>query len=175
MSVILQEKYPEKVRYYYLAFFIGLTILGFDQLSKYLTYYYLNPVSSYHYIYPYGGIGIFKNFLGIEFSLNYMANTGAAWGILGDYQVPLLILRIGLIGGLLVYFFKSDSSPLFRLPLALITAGAIGNVLDYFIYGHVIDMFHFVLWGYDFPVFNVADSAIAIGIGLMILFTWIID
>jgi len=53
-------------------------------------------------------------------------------------------------------------------PFALILTGAVGNVLDYFVYGHVIDMLHFVLWTYDFPVFNIADSLITLGVaGLM--------
>ena len=42
--------------------------------------------------------------------------------------------------------------------------GALCNILDYFFYGHVIDMLHFVFWGYDYPVFNVADSFICIGV-----------
>jgi len=175
MSEVLQEESLKRVKSYYLAIVIGLSVLFVDQLTKYLTYSYLHPIFSYPYYYPYGGIGVFKSFFGVEFSLNYMANPGAAWGVLGEYQVPLLFLRIALIFGLLFYFFKVQNHSLFQIPLTLIICGAIGNVLDYFLYGHVIDMFHFVLWGYDFPVFNVADSAITIGIGLMIFLSWMID
>lgn len=146
---------------------VGLLILVLDQLSKGFVYAYLPVIDSSLYWYPYGGIGIFRNFGGIEFSINHMTNTGAAWGMLGDYQLPLILLRIGLIIGLCVYlcYFNSHSS--WRLPLILIIAGALGNVIDFFVYGHVVDMFHFVLWGYDFPVFNIADSAISIGIAFL--------
>lgn len=143
---------------------IGILVLGLDQLTKGLVYAYLPVIDSSFYWYPYGGIGIFKNFAGIEFSINHMTNTGAAWGVLGNYQLILIILRIGLILGLFVYLFKFNEHTSWRLPLIFIIAGALGNVIDFFIYGHVIDMFHFVLWGYDFPVFNLADSAISIGI-----------
>jgi signal peptidase II len=51
----------------------------------------------------------------------------------------------------------------------LIATGAIGNILDYFIYGHVVDVFYFVFWGYSFPVFNVADSIIFCGIVVLFL------
>jgi signal peptidase II len=121
------------------------------------------------YWYPYGGIGIFKNLWGIEFSINHMTNKGAAWGLFGHYQLPLLIFRMGLIGGLGVYLFCFNRRFSWQIPLMLILAGAIGNVLDYFLYGHVVDMLHFVLWGYDFPVFNLADSAITIGISSLFL------
>jgi signal peptidase II len=123
--------------------------------------------------YPYGGIAVFKNFLGIEFSINYLTNRGAAWGVLADYQVYLLAFRIMLIVAMIVYFFRYNQNPSWKFPLSLIITGAIGNVIDYFAYGHVVDMLHFVLWGYDFPVFNIADSAVTIGIfWLLCVTTW---
>lgn len=173
MSLCCQVENSRKAKHYYLSLILGSIILIIDQVTKYLAYYYLPMGLSHAYDYPYGGIGVFENILGIQFSLNYMANSGAAWGLLSDYQLPLLLLRIILIGMLLVYFFKYNEKVSFQIPLALIIAGAAGNVIDYFVYGHVVDMFHFVLWGYDFPVFNVADSAISIGIGLLILLSWI--
>ena len=140
-----------------------------DFVSKYLTHAYL-PLMNHKWLwYPYGGIGIFKNFLGIEFSLSHQINHGAAWGILADYQIPLLYLRIILIACLVIYamFFNRQANR--TIPIALIVAGAAGNVIDYFIYGHVVDMLHFVLWGYDFPVFNLADTSIFIGVACFLL------
>lgn len=173
MSQICHEGCLKKTSSMYAALAIGLIVLFVDQITKFYTYRYLPLIGSHFYSYPYGGIGVFKDFLGIEFSINHIANKGAAWGVLGDYQIPLLVLRSGLIFGLVIYFFRSKTAPVLHIPLALIIAGAIGNVMDYFFYGHVIDMFHFVLWGYDFPVFNVADSAISIGIGLMFILSWV--
>ncbi len=152
---------------------IGLFVLLMDQVTKGLVYAYLPVLDSSLHWYPYGGIGIFKNFIGLEFSINHMTNTGAAWGVLGNYQLPLIILRIGLIIGLCYYLICCNRETSWQIPLVLIIAGALGNVLDFFIYGHVVDMFHFVLWGYDFPVFNVADSAISIGIALLFLLSWL--
>lgn len=147
---------------------IGLIIIAADAVTKWLTQMYIPLMDHRFPVYPYGGIGIFKNFLGIEFSISYLQNTGAAWGQFSNYQVPLLILRFIFITGLVVYLFFVNKHPERQIPLIMIISGAIGNVIDYFVYGHVIDMFHFVLWGYDFPVFNVADAAISIGI------TWLI-
>ncbi len=147
----------------WLAAFLGVLIFLADILSKYCTQLYLP--SYFGFIeYPYGGIAIFKNFLGIEFSLVHATNRGAAWGLLAEYQNYLLVLRCGLVLGLGAYLCLSTKHPEWRIPLTLILAGAIGNIADYFLYGHVIDMFHFILWGYDYPVFNIADSAIFIGI-----------
>ena len=148
----------------WLAAFLGLLVFLVDQVSKILTANFL-PLSYLHsQVYPYGGIGVFKNFLGIEFSITHATNRGAAWGIFAEFQPFLLFLRILLVGGLLLYavFYNKNRSKLF--PLVLIIAGAAGNILDYFIYGHVVDMFHFIFWGYDYPVFNIADSSIFISI-----------
>lgn len=148
---------------------IGLIILTADAVTKWLTQMYIPLMDHRFPVYPYGGIGIFKNILGIEFSISYLQNTGAAWGQFSNYQLPLLILRFVFIAGLLAYLFFVNKHPNRQIPLILIITGAIGNVIDYFLYGHVIDMFHFILWGYDFPVFNVADAAISIGIIWLLL------
>ena len=153
----------------YSLFWLGLFILVLDQSIKGWVTFFLPVTQSLLYSYPYGGLPIFS-LGGIDFSINHMTNTGAAWGVFSHYQLPLLGLRIVLIIGLISYLFGFQKSPSGRIPLMLIIAGAIGNVLDFFLYGHVVDMFHFVLWGYDFPVFNVADSSISIGIfSLLIL------
>lgn len=152
----------------YNLLYIGIFIFLIDFASKLLTHLYL-PVMKNNYLrFPYGGIGVFKNFFGVEFSLSHQINKGAAWGLLKDFQVPLVYFRIGLIVLLIIYALWFNKKPSWRIPLILIITGALGNVLDYFLYGHVIDMLHFILWGYDFPVFNVADSSICIGI------TWIL-
>lgn len=149
--------------------YVALIVILADQLCKYLTHTYL-PVMQHNWLwYPYGGIGIFKDFFGIEFSISHQINRGAAWGFLGNYQLPLLYGRIALICALFSYVIFFNKNKSWNIPFALILAGAISNVLDYFFYGHVVDMIHFVLWGYDFPVFNLADSSIFIGICLLML------
>lgn len=154
------------------AIALALIILAIDQASKLLVHQSLPLMSSHAYVYPYGGIGIFQNFFGIEFSISHATNRGAAWGILANYQIALLAFRMVLVAGILTYFWRSEKHPSWRIPLALVLAGAFGNILDAFFYGHVVDMFHFVFWGYDYPTFNVADSAIFLGISSLILASW---
>lgn len=116
-------------------------------------------------------VSIFHNFLGISCSITHAVNTGAAWGYFGNFPHALLVLRFFLICGLITYLVFWQMPAKFRLPLVLILSGAIGNVLDFFLYGHVIDMIHFVFWGYDYPVFNVADMLIFIGTFLILFMT----
>lgn len=151
---------------------LGLCILIIDQISKWLVQAHISPIDENPYIFPYGGIPVFANFFGIEFSINHMTNSGAAWGFFGSHPSILLIIRLILIISLTCYLFCFNRHPAWRIPLICVIAGATGNVLDYFIYGHVIDMFHFILWGYDFPVFNVADASISIGIAALFLLSW---
>lgn len=141
---------------------LGFIILAIDIATKFLTQEHLPLMSRSSPWYPYGGVGVFENFFGIQFSITHATNLGAAWGVLSDYSTLLLLLRLVLIGGLIIYYPRTRG--VMRYALALILAGAIGNVIDIALYGHVVDMFHFVFWGYDYPVFNVADSAIFIGV-----------
>jgi signal peptidase II len=153
-------------------FILALVIFVADQASKAYIYTHI-PLALYNSMwYPYNGIPVFENFGGIEFSIVHAHNKGAAWGVLANYQLQLLIFRILLILGMIVYLFFLNKNRSYTIPLTLVVTGALGNVVDYFVYGQVIDMLHFVLWGYDFPVFNIADSAITIGIVWMCLITW---
>lgn len=151
-----------------LPLLLAMVVLGADFFSKYWINQNLPLMFSFPH-YPYGGIAVFKDWGGVEFSISHLTNKGAAWGTLSDYQGWLVITRIVLIIALIIYVLYWNKQISWRYPLALIIAGAIGNVIDYYLYGHVVDMFHFILWGYDFPVFNVADTAVSIGVIWMII------
>ncbi len=99
-----------------------------------------------------------------------MTNTGTAWGLFSNFQIPLLIVRILIICGLLGYLLFFRPAKYLRLPLFIIAAGALGNILDFFLYGHVIDMFYFIFYKYSYPIFNIAYSAIFCSIVYLILF-----
>lgn len=146
----------------------ALVVIGFviaaDMLSKLWVVENIPVMDQYALWFPYNGIGVFKNFFGTDFSIVHATNRGAAWSLFSDYQVWLLILRVILVIGLGVYLFFYNKKKDYIIPLSLIFAGALGNIFDYFIYGHVIDMFLFSFYGWDYPIFNVADSAITIGI-----------
>ena len=130
-----------------------LFLLILDIATKLSAIQWIPPLSSNSY--PFGGIGIFS-LGGITFSLNYIVNTGAAWGLFAGYSGLLFGLRTLIILGLVFFIPK-------RFPIWLVVTGAIGNAIDYCLYGHVIDFFHFTFWGYTFPIFNVADSCVTVG------------
>lgn len=104
------------------------------------------------------------------FYLTYVLNTGAAWSMLAGHQVFLELLAAVVIGVLLyVLGSRKDLSALTRTGIALMIAGAAGNLLDRLLLGAVRDFLDFYIFGYDFPVFNVADMSLCIGVFLLIL------
>ena len=116
------------------------------------------------------------------FHLVYVRNTGAAFGLganSGHSVVPFL-LNGGAIAIFFAVAFIAFRSPLtetrLQFGLHLILGGAVGNLIDRFRLGYVIDFLDFfVVVGnkpYHWPAFNVADSAICIGIGLLLLDMW---
>ncbi len=144
-------------------FFFGFAALALflcDFFSKEWIYQNISLQRS-SYFYPYGGIGVFKDFFGVDFSILHVANKAAAWGLFSSWQGFLPYLRMAFIVLLLWYCLHSKK---FIGPLVFLITGAVGNVVDYFRFGYVLDMFYFRLWGYSFPVFNVADSLIFLGV-----------
>lgn len=108
-------------------------------------------------------------------SLQYVRNEGAAFGILSNVGLPykgvwLSIVSMVALGAIVVYALKlSPTHKLPQLALALVMGGAVGNLLDRSRLGYVID-FVLVYWReHRWPNFNVADSAITIGICLLVL------
>ena len=107
------------------------------------------------------------------FNLVLAFNRGAAFSFLANapgWQTPFFI-TIALIVGAAVaaMLWRSKGSPLLRGALALVLGGAIGNVIDRIRYGHVVDFLDFHAYGWHWPAFNVADSAISVGAALLIL------
>ncbi len=150
---------------------VAFFVIFIDFVSKDLTRNFIPLMDDSALLYPYGGIPIFHNWHGIDFSINFVMNKGGAWGILANHHSALLTVRVIVIATMLIYVFFFHLFSERAIPMILIIAGALGNVIDCFLYGHVIDMLYFVLWGYSYPVFNVADSAIVLGVFGMI-FQW---
>lgn len=146
---------------------IALGILTVDIVSKAMTHFYLNPFELSPHFFPFGGVSIFQAF-GIDFCIHHVTNRGMAWGVGSGLQTLILLARIGVVVGLTGYLCFSAKAYERKYALVMIIAGGLGNVLDYFIYGHVIDMFHFIFWGYSYPVFNVADASIFLGIATLL-------
>lgn len=148
---------------------LSLSLFALDAFAKYWAQTHLMNLSYAAPFYPYGGIGIFQNVLGIDFSLNLAKNTGGAWGMFSSFPLALVCVRMGIIALLAGYTFFGNKEARRTLPFLLVLIGATANIIDYFAYGAVIDLFHFVLWGYSFPVFNVADMLIFFGVATLLI------
>lgn len=114
----------------------------------------------------YDTINIIPNF----FRIVYVRNTGAAFSILENSRILFIIVAIIAIVLLYKYFIKNVNENKFNiLCYSMLTGGILGNLFDRIVYGYVIDYLSFDIFGYKFPVFNLADSYIVISIILLIL------
>lgn len=108
------------------------------------------------------------------FNLTYMRNTGAAFSFLseaGGWQRWLFTLLTIIITTVLVVWLSrlQKHETLLAVALSLILGGAIGNLIDRVLYGYVIDFVDVYYQTWHFATFNIADSAISIGVALMLL------
>ena len=101
------------------------------------------------------------------FSIVHTKNPGAAWGIFGDHTNVLAFVSL-IAGAAMIVFFRklAEEKAVQAAGLSLIIGGTIGNMIDRFYLSHVTDFLSFTFGSYQFPAFNVADSAITIGVVL---------
>jgi len=106
------------------------------------------------------------------FNLVLVFNKGAAFSFLATAQgwQTVFFAAIAVVASVVISFliFKNHRKRLFCGGLALILGGALGNLYDRIAYGHVVDFLDFHAMGWHYPAFNVADSAITIGAGILI-------
>ena len=146
---------------------LAATIFGFDQITKVAVLNFL-PVP-YH-----SEIHVLPGF----FRLVHWHNTGAAWSMFHDNNVTLAIVSaVALVVLILVRSKFGANTPLGSMARGLGFGGIAGNLLDRIVHHHVIDFlfFHLITRSgvqHDFPAFNVADSAICIGVGLLFILSW---
>jgi len=106
--------------------------------------------------------------LGNFFRLTYVENSGIAFGI-NFNNGPIIFTALASVATIFIslYLWKSkDKNYIFKLSLAFILGGAIGNLVDRYLFGKVVDFFHLSIGQYSWPVFNVADSFVTIGMVL---------
>lgn len=145
-------------RYYALAFIVIL----FDQLSKGLIVEKMDRSESFVVI---------EDF----FKITSHRNSGAAWGILQDQMIFFYIITFIVVIGIIYYMQKyAKNSALLATALGLLLGGAIGNFIDRLFRKEVVDFLDFKIINYNYPIFNIADSALFIGVGVLIIFV-IID
>ena len=137
--------------------FLSAAIIVLDQLSK-------NLISAKL---PSGGrITIIEDI----FYITYTTNTGAAWGLFSEHTGYLAVFSV-IAALVLVYVLMLMRRQFASLSLAMVIGGAIGNAIDRVRVGSVIDFIDLNLFGYnDFPIFNIADCAITVGVGLLVIY-----
>lgn len=111
--------------------------------------------------------------IGDFFLITSHRNRGAAFGILEGQQWFFFLVTVVVVGGIVWYLNKTrHSRKLLSVALGLVLGGAIGNFLDRMVNGEVVDFLQFNFGSYTFPIFNVADSCIVIGVALILLDSW---
>lgn len=107
------------------------------------------------------------------FHITYVQNRGAAFSTFMGQRMMLIGLPVVLIAALAFYYYRygKEEHWTLRLAISLIIAGGIGNLIDRVFRGFVVDMFDFIVW----PVFNVADIAVCIGCGALVLYVILFD
>lgn len=102
--------------------------------------------------------------------LKYVENTGAAFGILrGQTHVFIIMALLTIVIILLYLSLVEQEEPMVRVALVLILAGAVGNLVDRVAFEHVIDYIHVFYQDWEWPIFNLADTIINIGVGLIFI------
>jgi signal peptidase II len=119
-------------------------------------------------------VPVYKLFDGITgFNFTLLHNTGAAFSFLasesGWQRWFFIVLAFFVSVGLGVWLTKLRDDKWVAIAVTLILGGAVGNLYDRITLGYVVDFLHFYWGNYHFPAFNIADTAISIGAGLMIL------
>lgn len=144
-----------KMIYYVIALFV----IAIDQISKWLIVKNLELGMS---------IPIIDNVLYITSH----RNRGAAWGILENKMWFFYIITVVFVVFIVMYMKKyAKTDKLLGISLGLILGGAIGNFIDRVFRQEVVDFIHVYIFSYNYPVFNVADSALCIGVVLIIIQT----
>lgn len=111
-------------------------------------------------------IVLINNFL----SLTYVRNIGAAWSILEGKQILLIVISMLFLILFMFYIGRRECyTKLEIISYSMIISGTLGNMIDRIIYGYVIDYIDILILGYNFPIFNLADTCIVIGIMLLLI------
>lgn len=136
---------------------LSIIFLIVDQITKILVVNSLVPGEN---------IEIIKNI----FNIIYTNNTGAAFSILLGKRIFLIVVAV-LIIGVLLYYIKRNKieKKIDIIALSFVIGGSLGNLIDRIVRGYVIDFISIKLGNYNFPIFNVADILIVIGVFLLLL------
>jgi len=143
------------IKIIYIISIIGVVI---DQISKIIIDKVLKLNDSIDIIDPF-------------FNITYIRNTGAAWGIFSNNTMFLALISIMFLIFLIKYIKENqkDLTKLTSISLGILIGGLVGNLIDRVVRNYVIDFFDFQIFGYDFPVFNIADVLIVLAVILLMI------
>ena len=164
MRVVVKATEPriggtDMKRQYYIgiSIFITIVILILDQITKFIITKTMQIGDSFEVI---------PNFL----SITSHRNNGAAWVILSGKMAFFYIITVIILIILIVFFIKeAKHNLLMQIAISLLFAGALGNFIDRVLNGEVVDFVDTYIFSYNFPIFNVADSSLTIGVVLVII------
>ena len=135
------------------AFLISIIVVALDQITKYLALTYINPYDSFK-ILPF-------------LHLVLVTNKGAAFGMFKHIGSSFFIAASVIAIIFVIYLLIRGKED--HLGLSLILGGAIGNLVDRIIYGSVVDFIDLSIGKYHWPAFNIADSALSVGVTIILL------
>lgn len=149
----------ERLQAYRQLWWLALAVLAADQLTKFWIVENL-PLGSYG---PGRWIPVIDGF----FHLVHVGNTGAAWSLFTGKSTLLAMLAFLTLGA--IYYWRRTlglRERWMQISFGLLCGGIVGNLIDRLAYGHVVDFLDFHFGSYIYPTFNIADSAIVIGVGI---------
>ena len=135
------------------AFLISIIVVALDQMTKYLAINYINPYDSIK-ILPF-------------LHLVLVTNKGAAFGMFKHIGSSFFIAASVIAIIFVIYLLIRGKED--HLGLSLILGGAIGNLIDRILYGSVVDFIDLSIGKYHWPAFNIADSALSVGVTIILL------
>ncbi len=138
------------------TYVIAIFILLFDQISKSLIEIYFKLNESFV---------IVKDF----FNITVAHNTGGAWSILNNHSYLFIIFSVIALIVLIRFMFQFKNNLRNNIAFACTVAGIMSNLADRLFLGYVRDFLDFTILGYDYPIFNIADIAIVVGVLLLIV------
>ena len=148
---------------YIIYLFIILFEVLLDQFSKQIVTAYLDL---------YQKVEVIPSF----FNLTYVQNYGAGFSILEGQRFLFLFITIVAIIIFSYMLYKGKNSHIvYKTSLLLILGGTLGNFIDRIVHTYVVDFLDFIIFGYDFPVFNIADYFLTIGVILLLIYTLFIE
>jgi signal peptidase II len=116
-------------------------------------------------------VGSSKTIIENFFYITHVNNKGAAWGIFSSNTMVLTIISI-LFTIFFVWYVEKNKLKLYEeISAGIILAGILGNMFDRIFRGYVVDFLNFYIFGYDYPVFNIADTFIVVGVLIIIVFS----